>query len=86
MFEHEDVLSCDEFGFPKVHVKALLEFLESEGEYINALATETTLADDHDRRFYEVALSGSADYLVTGNRGHFPKHTMIVTPRRFGRL
>ena len=83
LFEYEDVLSHDKFGLPKVHVKALLELFESEGENIDALATEATLADDDDRPFYEVALCGRADYLVAGHRGHFPKHTMIVTPRRF---
>ena len=82
-FEYEDVLSRDKFGFPKIHVKALLEFFESEGEYISAAATEAAFADDDDRPFCEVAHSGKADYLVSGNRAHFPKNKMIGTPRQF---
>lgn len=83
LFEYEDVLRRERFGFPKVHVKALLDFVESEGEYIHAEAVEAPFDDDDDRRFYEVAVSGKADYLVTGNSGHFPKDKMIVSPRRF---
>ena len=33
--------------------------------------------------FLEVAISGKANYLITGNIVHFPKEKFIVTPREF---
>ena len=30
--------------------------------------------------FYEVALSKEGSYLVTGNKKHFPKAPIVVTP------
>jgi predicted nucleic acid-binding protein len=42
--------------------------------------------DPDDNKFIECADVASADYLITGNRRHFPefwKKTKIITPREF---
>ncbi len=36
--------------------------------------------DASDAVFYEVALSKEGSYLVTGNKKHFPKSPIVVTP------
>jgi putative PIN family toxin of toxin-antitoxin system len=43
-------------------------------------------ADDPDNRFLECAETAHADFLITGNKRHFPdewKATIILTPRAF---
>jgi hypothetical protein len=32
---------------------------------------------------YEVALSGNDDYLITGNKSHFPQKNFIISPTDF---
>jgi hypothetical protein len=41
------------------------------------------VADADDNGFLECALDCRADYLITGNKRHFPNWTIIVTPREF---
>ena len=37
-----------------------------------------------DRAFYEVMITGEAQYLITGNSSHFPKNDKrIKSPREF---
>jgi predicted nucleic acid-binding protein len=33
--------------------------------------------------FYDVYKSSDANYIVTGNKKHFPKEESIITPREF---
>jgi uncharacterized protein len=43
-------------------------------------------SDPDDNLFLECAQAAKADYLITGNTGHFPrewKYTKVVTPRTF---
>ena len=43
-------------------------------------------SDPDDDKFIECADAARADYLITGNRRHFPafwKGTKIITPREF---
>lgn len=39
--------------------------------------------DDEDKKFYEVAMTGGADYLITGNARHFPNDPLIIAPQDF---
>ena len=46
----------------------------------------TVSSDDSDNRFLECADAASADFLITGNRRHFPDNhgiTKILTAREF---
>lgn len=83
LFEYSDVLRRNKFRFPTYAIDVLLDFIRAFAQFVVAAPTAIKLQDEDDRPFYEVALSGGADYLVTGNRRHFPGKAIIVTPKRF---
>lgn len=69
--EYRAVLARPAFGFRPSDVDALLEFVETAGESIIARSLALRLPDPTDLPFLEVAASGHADALVTGNSRHF---------------
>ncbi|HLK36682.1 MAG TPA: putative toxin-antitoxin system toxin component, PIN family [Polyangiaceae bacterium] len=87
--EYADVLARPRFGLDPANVGALLDRVRHLGERVAALRYDGAVADDDDRPFLEVALTGRADFLVTGNRKHFPaghdvpQWLRIVSPREF---
>ena len=83
LFEYREVLLRPKFRFPIDYIQSLLEFLEYESTYIIAGPSSALVPDSDDIPFYEVAISGRADYLVTGNDKHFPPEQLIVSPREF---
>ena len=70
--EYRDVLSRGRFGFSPGDVSRLLDFVAETAEPVLAAPLVRRLPDAADEPFLEVALSGSADALVTGNARHFP--------------
>jgi uncharacterized protein len=80
--EYRAVLTRARFSFDAPKVDALLQQLETDGERVTATTT-TTLPDPDDLPFIEVALSGRADALVTGNLKHFPENlgVPVLSPR-----
>lgn len=44
------------------------------------IQSNEVFSDIDDAVFYEVALSKEDAYLVTGNKKHFPKSPIVVTP------
>jgi putative PIN family toxin of toxin-antitoxin system len=83
LFEYREVLLRPKFRFPIDYIQSLLEFLEYESTYIIAGPSSALVTDSDDIPFYEVAISGRADYLVTGNDKHFPPEQLIVSPHEF---
>jgi uncharacterized protein len=81
--EYIEVLGRDKFGFKAESADALIEYIREEGEYVSAEPTSETFVDEDDRAFYEVAVSGGAQYLITGNKSHFPKDSRVRNPREF---
>ena len=85
--EYRDVLARGKFAFDTELVEGLLAFLEAAGTPILAPPLDLTLPDPADQMFIEVAVFGSADFLVTGNLKHFPKAARkgiaVVSPRAF---
>ena len=79
--EYRGVLLRPRLGIPSEEIEPLLEFIEKSCEYITAAPSAARMPDEDDRPFLEVALSGGADFLVTGNLKHFPKHRVVVSPR-----
>lgn len=64
-------------GRPKLSIDphrrdALLDRLLASAEHVLAEPIALALIDDDDRAFIEVARSGAADAIVTGNAKHFP--------------
>jgi len=83
MGEYRVVLSRKKFNFPTEIIEPLLDFIKYEGEFITSDPLKTNFTDEDDKMFLEVAISGNAEYLITGNTKHFPAEKYIVTPKVF---
>lgn len=86
--EYRAVLRRPVFGFSRTDVDALLEFIERSGQAVSADALSLLLPDASDLPFVEVATSGQADALITGNSKHYkPKRgaleLKVVAPSDF---
>ena len=83
LFEYRDVLERPKFDFPPSYIESVFEFFEHRGDYVTAPPVPEQLLDPADLPFYEVAIAGVADFLVTGNGRHFPDRHFVVSPREF---
>jgi len=86
--EYREVLLQPTFRFPLADVDVLLDFVESAGEHVSAQPLSLVLPDPNDLPFLEVATSGRADALITGNIKHFrPRRgqhrVLVTTPAEF---
>jgi putative PIN family toxin of toxin-antitoxin system len=86
--EYAEVLVRPRLGLDRDLVARFLTALEGDADRVVAERLDLELPDPDDRMFVEVASSGVADYLVTGNRRHFVPvrgaHAFrILTPREF---
>ncbi|MFK5927000.1 MAG: putative toxin-antitoxin system toxin component, PIN family [Desulfuromusa sp.] len=81
--EYVDVLKRRKFSFTKESIDPLLDFIKYEGCFVAAEPLKISFKDEDDKMFLEVAKTGRAEYLITGNIIHFPKERFIVTPREF---
>jgi len=71
--EYRDVLARPRFGFSTEDVAALLEMLCSQESLHQAIAMVRVSPDPEDDRFIACALASKAQFLVTGNKRHFPQ-------------
>jgi putative PIN family toxin of toxin-antitoxin system len=69
--EYRLVLPRRKFDFDAADVTDVIFFMEHESERVVARRLSMVLPDPRDLPFIEVALSGSADALITGNIRHF---------------
>lgn len=84
LVEYEEVLKRKRFGFNPSHTEHLLEYIKAAGEHVPAHPSRVMLRDPNDAPFFEVAVSGRADALVTGNKRHYPRRTVpILNPGEF---
>jgi uncharacterized protein len=85
--EYEEVLKRDKFGFDSKHIDSIIIQIKAEGVPANPVPVNENLPDSDDLPFLEVAISGGADFIVTGNKKHFPKpaykNIKIVSPSEF---
>jgi putative PIN family toxin of toxin-antitoxin system len=85
--EYRDVLNRPKFNFAKENVEVFLEQIEAEGLLVSVKPLKFHLPDPDDEPFLEVALSGGAKAIVTGNKRHFPKkeyeEVRIFSPAEF---
>ena len=82
--EYEGVARRPKFKRPDSVVTALLDSIRSSAELLMPTQALSVSKDESDNRFLELAEKASADYLVTGNKRHFPKRwksTDIVSAR-----
>lgn len=85
--EYEDVLARPQLKIKKELSASVLGFFRLSGERVTAMPLPSDLSPDPDDvPFMEVALSGKADALVTGNLKHFknaPVEVAVLSPNEF---
>jgi len=88
LFEYLEVLSRKGFGFNFDIINDIMHFIRYEGIFNEAPFNSLDYPamkfhDEADQKFYEVYKAGEADYLITGNRKHFPEEHTIIIPGEF---
>jgi putative PIN family toxin of toxin-antitoxin system len=84
--EYEGVLSRKKFSLDPRRVAGSLEQMRNASRTVRPKRTLTECRDPEDNRFLECAEAAGADYLITGNKRHFPTHvgkTKVVNAREF---
>lgn len=83
--EYWEVLERPKFPFRPAQIEALLTQIEEEGLKITPRPIAVRLPDADDLPFLEVALSTKVDFLVTGNKKHYPprasRDVQVVSPK-----
>ena len=82
--EYEGVLTRPKLRLNPERVQQALAQLRTIATVVEPQQTLSLSPDEPDNRFLEVAAEASADFLVTGNKRHFPKaigNTEIVNAR-----
>ena len=70
--EYAEVLRRPHFQFDHELVAALLDHISHAGIPVSASPLVVSLPDPDDAAFLEVAITGAAECLITGNLKHFP--------------
>src|ERR1700692_2792481 len=84
--EYETVLSRQELGIRKGERLQLMQLIKNHCHFVVPTYRLHVSRDPDDNKFLECAEAAHADYLITGNRKHFPstwKQTRIITAREF---
>jgi|SRR5205085_6063915 len=82
--EYEGVLRRPKLRLAPERVEAALELIRAASTVVSPAQTLSISPDEADNRFLECAEEAKADYLVTGNKRHFPKRwkdTTVVNAR-----
>jgi uncharacterized protein len=84
--EYAEVLSRPELSIRKGLRLKLLQLIKNHSHLVTPSRRIEAASDPDDNIFIECADAARADFLITGNRKHFPaywKNTKIITPREF---
>jgi len=85
--EYTEVLKRPKFGLNRRSVDRFLGDLLDAAVMVRPTRRVTHALDEADNRFLECAQEARAEYLVTGNKRHFPfpdfEGTKIVSPTEF---
>jgi putative PIN family toxin of toxin-antitoxin system len=84
--EYAAVLARPELSIRKGLRLQLLQLIRNHAHVVAPVRPIEAAGDPDDNIFLECADASRADFLITGNRRHFPvfwKNTKIVTPREF---
>jgi putative PIN family toxin of toxin-antitoxin system len=84
--EYWNVLSRGELQIRRGIRQQLLQLIKTRARLVAPMRRIRAARDTGDDKFLECADVAQADYLVTGNVGHFPmfwKKTKIITSREF---
>jgi putative PIN family toxin of toxin-antitoxin system len=85
--EYTEVLKRPVFGFTSHAVDTFLDELVNAAVMVYPKTRVTSALDEPDNRILECALEAKAQYIVTGNKRHFPfaefEGIKIVSPAEF---
>jgi putative PIN family toxin of toxin-antitoxin system len=71
--EYAAVLARRKFGFEDAEIRALIEMLQEKGLFFEPAPATGLSPDPGDDDFIACALQAAADFIVTGNKKHFPE-------------
>jgi uncharacterized protein len=85
--EYHEVLVRPKFRFDHNKVAVILDYIERCSWVVSSTPLPIPLPDPDDEPFLEIAISGGANYLVTGNAAHFPSElcqgVKVISPADF---
>ena len=84
--EYREVLERPRFKIAIWKIAALFSQLETQAKLVHPARTVSESPDESDNRFLECAEMIDTEFLITGNKRHFPeawKGTKIVNAREF---
>jgi uncharacterized protein len=85
--EYAEVASRPVFRLNRDKVQVVLDYVRSVAIPAPSLPVRPRLPDPGDEAFLEAAISSGADFLITGNKKHYPsgacKDVAVVTPAEF---
>lgn len=84
--EYSDVLARPELRISRGSRLQLLDLIRNRSHLVRPRKRLKVTSDPDDNIFVECAEAARADYLITGNRRHFPsfwKSTKVVSAREF---
>lgn len=84
--EYSEVLARPAIGVGRADRRRILQLIRNRSLVVSPYRRLEVTGDPGDNKFIECADAARADYLITGNRRHFPrfwKGTKIITPREF---
>jgi putative PIN family toxin of toxin-antitoxin system len=82
--EYEEVLHRPRLKLQPREVEAALANIRANGFLVHPTKTVRLSTHESDNRIYERAAAATADYIVTGNKKHFPEdyeNTKVVNAR-----
>ncbi len=83
--EYEGVLRREKFRLDPHRVRQSLDLIRAETRVVKPSHRLSVATDSDDDKFLECAEIAAADFLVTGNKRHFPKQwktTQVVNARQ----
>ncbi|MFC1825325.1 putative toxin-antitoxin system toxin component, PIN family [Thermodesulfobacteriota bacterium] len=87
LLEYQEVLYRSKFKFNKDQINSLIDYIKKNGQAVPTSPLNKRLPDPDDAPFLEAAIGGEAEYLVTGNKVHYPRkfteRIKIVSPIEF---
>jgi putative PIN family toxin of toxin-antitoxin system len=84
--EYGEILARPILRIPKGVRLQILQLIKNRSHLVSPVRKLNVCADPDDNIFLECADAARADYLITGNKKHYPaywKNTKIVTAREF---
>ncbi len=71
--EYAEVLARPKFAFAPDEIAAVIAMFREKGALVAPQGSPPTLPDPDDAKFLQCAEASRAEYLVTGNKRHFPQ-------------